>query len=259
MKTYYVYKLINPITNLPFYVGKGKGRRAGHHYRLIKRGKNSSNQYKDNVIKQIIEENLEPTIEYVYYSDDEQDAYDYETALIKELGRKRYDANGILTNLCEDNRPPNQKGKYSDERKEIYRKRMIGNTINLGRTQSNEERKLRSTAMQKAWDSGSKVVTDAMREATRKTHTGKVVSDKTKQLLSKARSGIPNPNKGKTILEIMGDEAGKAHLKKMAIIHGKPFLLEGIVYPSLKAASKSIGLSEYKTKLKGEYIVSKKI
>ena len=36
----------------------------------------------------------------------ESDAYEIESMLIKQYGRKDYDKKGILLNICEDNRPP---------------------------------------------------------------------------------------------------------------------------------------------------------
>ena len=60
-------------------------------------------------------------------------AYDIERALISHYGRKGYEPNGILTNVCADSRPPNHKGKTyveiygSEERakEEIEKRRKI--------------------------------------------------------------------------------------------------------------------------------------
>ena len=40
---YYVYHLIDPTTNIPFYVGMGIGRRLYHHEILARAGKKSNN------------------------------------------------------------------------------------------------------------------------------------------------------------------------------------------------------------------------
>jgi len=253
MKTYYVYQLINPLTNLPFYVGKGKGDRAHEHLRLVKRGVGSGNTYKDNVIKQILNENLEPTVEYLFDDDCPEIAYNFETALIKKLGRKRFDKDGILTNLCEDNRPPNQKGMYTEARKEIYRKRMLGNSINTGRKQSEEEKAQRGLTLKNAYATGARVVTDKMREATRLTHTGKVVSDITKQKQSESAMVSHAWRKGKTNEEIFGKEKAD-EIRKKKSLHKPPnckeIIIDGITYQSIRAASNALGISEYKvTKL----------
>lgn len=163
---YYVYILIDPTTMTPFYVGKGKDERAQYHIKQNQKGKNTENPYKDNVIRQILNEGVLPIIEYVFWSTDEMDAYDFEEKLITKYGRKRYDPDGLLTNLCKDNRPPHN--EYSQERRQLYRERMIGNTLNTGRVRSQEEKVKRAESLKKAYQIGSRVVTDKMREASKK-------------------------------------------------------------------------------------------
>jgi hypothetical protein len=110
---YYVYKLIDPRTNLPFYVGKGKGDRAKTH---LGDRPETRNAYKENKISNIRDAGFEPKIEYIAENIiDENLAYEIEASMIKKYGRKGYDANGILTNICLDNRPPNHKGKSYEE------------------------------------------------------------------------------------------------------------------------------------------------
>jgi hypothetical protein len=112
---YYVYQLVDPRNNQPFYIGKGKGRRANTHLWQIPE---TRNVYKENKIASIRKDGLEPEIEYIAENIiDESLAYTIESALIKKYGRKGYEKNGILTNVCPDNRPPNHKGKTY---KEIY-------------------------------------------------------------------------------------------------------------------------------------------
>jgi len=110
---YYVYQLVDPRNNQPFYVGKGSGARAQTH--LWQKGF-TPNPYKENKISAIRNEGLEPCIEIIAENIiDEQLAYDMEAAMIARYGRKGYDKDGILTNKCPDNRPPNHKGKTYDE------------------------------------------------------------------------------------------------------------------------------------------------
>lgn len=110
---YYVYELIDPRNNMPFYVGKGSGRRAVTHLWPVPE---TRNEYKENKIAAIRNHGLEPIIKYVAENIvDEGLAYKIEEDLIKQYGRKGYDENGILTNICKDARPPNHKGKtYED-------------------------------------------------------------------------------------------------------------------------------------------------
>jgi len=71
-----------------------------------------------------------------------------EKETIKKYRRKRYDIDGLLTNLCEDNRPPHN--EYSDERRQLYKSRMIGNQINKGRIQSQEEKDRRAQSLKES-------------------------------------------------------------------------------------------------------------
>lgn len=105
---YYVYKLIDPRTNEPFYVGKGCGNRCNDHLSGKTFGENT---YKDNVIAKIRSINLEPYVEFVRKNLAEDAAYSLEDELIVLHGRKRYDEGGILTNLCLGKQPPSRKGK----------------------------------------------------------------------------------------------------------------------------------------------------
>jgi hypothetical protein len=110
---YYVYELIDPRDNQPFYVGKGSNSRDKSH---LKETPDTRNVYKENKIRSIRLAGSEPLIKHVADNiANETLAYELEEILIKKYGRKGYDKNGILTNICENNRPPNHKGKkYED-------------------------------------------------------------------------------------------------------------------------------------------------
>lgn len=100
---YYVYKLINPITNAVFYVGKGSGDRAYCHQKFKD---SNNNAYKDNTIKSIHSCGLEVIVEFEHENIlDEDYAYELEQALIEKIGISN------LTNICLDSRPPSRKGK----------------------------------------------------------------------------------------------------------------------------------------------------
>lgn len=111
---YYVYELIDPRVNLPFYVGKGKDKRVYFHLSEKLRAK-SDNFKKFDKIKKIRKEGYEPEIKIVQYFEDENDAYEYEEKLIRTYGRRDIDEGGILTNICESSRPPKLKGKTYQE------------------------------------------------------------------------------------------------------------------------------------------------
>lgn len=99
---YYVYMLIDPKTQLPFYIGKGKENRYLSHQKFKD---NCKNVKKDEIIKNILQEYNEIPYKIIKNFDNEDDAYDYEELLIKKIGIKN------LANICPSRRPPNQKGK----------------------------------------------------------------------------------------------------------------------------------------------------
>ena len=80
---YYVYELLDPRDNTPFYIGKGTGYRARSH--LVGKGQ-KFNPHKDAKIHKIRSEGSEPSYNIVKYFDDEDAAYQYETSLIESIG-----------------------------------------------------------------------------------------------------------------------------------------------------------------------------
>ena len=67
---YYVYELIDPRVNLPFYVGKGKDKRVYFHLSEKSRAK-SDNFKKFDKIKKIRKEGYEPEVKIVEYFENE--------------------------------------------------------------------------------------------------------------------------------------------------------------------------------------------
>jgi hypothetical protein len=91
---FYVYLLIDPKTNLPFYVGKGKGDRAKVHFRPSNLKQNT---LKNNKIKSMLSENVEPIIQIIARNLTEQEAWSLEVSTIKKYGRIDLNS-GILCN-----------------------------------------------------------------------------------------------------------------------------------------------------------------
>lgn len=185
---YYVYQLVDPRNSQPFYIGKGKGRRAKTHLWEIPE---TRNVYKENKIASIRKDGLEPVIEYIAENIiDETLAYNIESTLIKKYGRKGYDKNGTLTNICKDARPPNHKGKTYEE---IY-----------GSEKAKEQRELRSKLQKERGGYGPKQHSEQTRKLFSTLNSGagnpmfgKIQSEHTKQLISekaKARVGKLNKN-----------------------------------------------------------------
>jgi hypothetical protein len=164
---YYVYCYIDPTNDKPFYVGKGKQKRAyAHMYNIEKRKKKNKTRFK-NKIEKMKKEGIEPKIIFLAQNiQDENIAYEIEESFIKLYGRKGYDKGGILLNICEGSRPPSNKGKTYEE---IYGER--------AKEQREKRHKLQLEAG--GWF---------------KNHRH---SEKTKQKYKELNSGITNPNSSK--------------------------------------------------------------
>jgi hypothetical protein len=127
---FYVYGLIDPRTDKPFYVGKGtiidkygrKYRRISDHLNLL----DESNIFKNRIIRKINKLNLEvKTVIYEQFKV-EDDALKVEIELIKLYGR-RNNKTGILTNLTDGGEgssgfkhSEDTKKKQSEIRKKYY-------------------------------------------------------------------------------------------------------------------------------------------
>lgn len=136
---YYVYHIINPLTDRIFYVGKGTGSRCKQH--LTDKKEYAFNKRLNGYIRNLIENNTPPIITKIAENLTEQEAYELEESEIKKYGRRGIDDEGILLNLIESGRPPVFKGKnhpwygrthtdetkrkISETKKELYKKGLI--------------------------------------------------------------------------------------------------------------------------------------
>jgi hypothetical protein len=94
---YYIYEYIDPRTNLPFYIGKGKDTRMYDHVRSEQAKR--ENPDKAKVIQDIIDAGLFPIMREIESNIPiEIDAYTREDYYIRLYGRRGIDPNGILTN-----------------------------------------------------------------------------------------------------------------------------------------------------------------
>lgn len=118
---YFVYALVDPINQTPFYIGKGCGNRPYTHLR----DKEKVNADKIRYIKNIRMLGFEPEVHYIIKNLCEKEAYKYENVFIQIS--KNY--NIILTNKVGIKQPPSRKGcKMSEKAKkaisEALRKRV---------------------------------------------------------------------------------------------------------------------------------------
>lgn len=95
-KQFYVYVLINPLNNLPFYVGKGQGGRCFTHW--YEREASLDNVYKNNFMNRLSKK--VDNILYVFelFTNLEQEAYDSESDLISLYGIKVQSKSNLLYN-----------------------------------------------------------------------------------------------------------------------------------------------------------------
>jgi len=118
MNDYYVYVYYDtrqtPPT--PFYVGKGRKDRYKHH--LFETYATTENKKKYAVVQAIVATGKQPRIEFYATNLTEEQAYATEASLIVKLGRRDIDADGVLTNICTDQRPPNNKGRVGPKGKD---------------------------------------------------------------------------------------------------------------------------------------------
>jgi len=106
---FYVYHIINPITNRIFYVGKGTGNRCKQH--LTDKKEYSFNKRLNGYIRNLIENKTRPIIIKIAENLSEEIAYKLEENEIKKYGRVGFEENGILLNILESGRPPKFEGE----------------------------------------------------------------------------------------------------------------------------------------------------
>lgn len=106
---YYVYHILNPITNRLFYVGKGSGNRCRQH--LTDKKDYAHNKRLNGYIRNLIKNGTPPIIIKIAENLTEENAYELEESEIKKYGRVGFEENGILLNILESGRPPAFKGE----------------------------------------------------------------------------------------------------------------------------------------------------
>jgi len=207
LNKYYVYIYINPKDSQPFYVGKGCGNRAWRHLKETKI--NTENYKKWCILENLRKLELEPIILILKDNLSEEDAYKLEKETIIKYGRRDLDKNGILTNVCIDQRPPSAKGrKQSLEQKETARIRMLENSYWKGKKKPPEMQKyinsclprgenhhMHGTNHYELWliKYGAEIALEKKRkmiEKQTKSNEGKTHSEKSKELMRQVQKGL---------------------------------------------------------------------
>ena len=91
---YYVYALVDPINNIPFYIGKGKEKRCYDHTK----GYDKKNIKKVNYIENIRDLGFEPKVELIKSHLTNSDALRFESTCIQTAKSMRIPLTNIKTN-----------------------------------------------------------------------------------------------------------------------------------------------------------------
>lgn len=250
MNDFYVYKLVDPRTNLPFYVGKGKDDRAFTH---LKNNSKTCNHRKDKVINEIYSANLEPVVDIFLKNLDEKTAYRLEEEIILELGRQGIDDKGILTNISLHSQPPSQKGKkrvFTEEHKSKLSSALKGKSKNyqtwqIGLTKETDERIARMAEKRSQIGNPHQIGMKYSKERIDKVRNklkGRTVPTEQREKMSLAK-------KGRTWEDIFGKEGAEQRrqnsLKGSKHPNAKQINTPDGVFGSVAEASKHFSVSDY--------------
>ena len=189
---YYVYAIVDPRTNLPFYIGKGKNSRCFDHLNTRARGENKA---KDARIDQIRLAGFEPEIKFVQQNLSEEQAYDLEIAEINKWGRRCVREDGLLLNLTAGGEGRTNVVVGDQTRAKLSK-------ASKGRVMSAEHKQKISDALK-----GKKKPPEHS-ERMRELHAGKTIS-------AEQRAQISTRHKGKTVSNETKDKIREANIGKV--------------------------------------------
>jgi hypothetical protein len=183
MSEFYTYMYINPITDMPFYVGKGKDDRANTHIK----GHSTGNKYVKGRIRNLRDEGIEPTIE-ITHTTNEVAALWLERTLIAAYGRKD-NGTGCLLNHTDGGEGLSGHIFSAEHRARIGAKHK-GKTISEElRKKWSEQRKGRPSSFK------GKKFTDEAKEKIRVSKIGKQISAETRTKISASMKAFKASNK----------------------------------------------------------------
>jgi hypothetical protein len=182
---YFTYIYYCTVTNLPLYVGMGHGDRAEYHLKTVRAGNETTNKHWTYKLRQLILNQTEPQVHLVGTHLTKHEAELLEAKLIDTYGRRDYDQDGILYNVCKS--AHNWKTvKHREESKEIIRQKAIGRI-----TSAVTKAKLSIAAKGKARDPS--IFNKDWRIAQRQAHFGRKDPESAYKNKSAAQSGSNNP------------------------------------------------------------------
>jgi hypothetical protein len=186
---YYIYHYIDPRDNLPFYIGKGTANRCFDH--LTETAENTLNRHKFYRIQFLIQHNMPPIIKKVIDNIiNEDDAYKLETEEILKYGRIGFEENGILTNICLDNKPPSWKNRVkSEEHRKNLSKSHLGKKLPADTKRKIIETKIKNGTLKSGME--GKLHRNETKLKISKSKTGVMLTDIHKEKISKSLKGKP--------------------------------------------------------------------
>jgi hypothetical protein len=184
---WYVYQLRAATEDLPFYIGKGKGRRKDQHFLV---GKLRDGSHKSNKILKCQAEGIEVYAEILFEYDDETSAFAKEKELIKFYGRRDL-GTGCLTNWADGG-----EGAAGTTRSAEWKAKI--SAMNKGKTITPETRAKISAAKK------GLPLSPATRAAALAYNTGRKHSQEHKDKISQS-------NKGRIVTEETRAKISKAH------------------------------------------------
>lgn len=205
MKNYYVYEIVNPITNQIFYIGWTSRSSEFRFKEHIRETRNKVvNIDKVNIIKDILKQGEEPVFKIVFQTSDKELSIKKETELIEYYGRIK--DGGILTNISKGGEhhivseatkkrlSKNRKNKsyielYGKERaskikKNLSEKSKGSNNNMFGKTHSDEARRKMS---EKLKGRSSHSVGDYQKERIRESNKNRVWTEEMRKKVSESQ------------------------------------------------------------------------
>lgn len=150
MNNYYVYQLIDPRSNKPFYIGEGKEDRAWSHL-SFKSGCN--NPHKDRIIQKIQQLGLEVIVKIIYTGLTKLESTRLEELMIADIGIDN------LSNICSNANPPVLIGKdngFFGKTHTAENKKKCGDSNRGKNTKTLEGSRSISSAMKARWQDPKK-------------------------------------------------------------------------------------------------------
>ncbi|TET11561.1 MAG: hypothetical protein E3J82_05530 [Candidatus Thorarchaeota archaeon] len=192
---FYVYHYCDPESRTPFYIGKGKGRRAFCHLNNCNRPCDSNYStlfYRK--LRKMLSAGAKPIIKIVKDRLGEKEAFDLEASDIKRIGRRNL-GEGPLTNLTDGGEGASGH-RHSEESKLKMREAILGTVrskktrqrmreANLGRKHT-EEAKLRMSNSHLGT-----TLSKAHRRKIGEAHRGKITNQETRQKMSASQTRKP--------------------------------------------------------------------